>query len=304
VKTALNRFAWLTAAATFLLVVAGALVTSHRAGLSVPDWPTTYGRFMFAYPVAKWVGGIRYEHVHRLIASVVGMLTVVLAFWLVKARMSRGLRWLGIGALAAVIVQGLLGGLTVLHYLPPSISAAHGTLAQTFFCITLTIALLTSHQWETGAVSTSPRAGLLRALTLFTTLCVYGQLILGAIVRHSDQGVLAHIAGAVLVFTAISGCATLIMLDDQLRVFYWHGLGMVLLVSCQFGLGVATLVVRAPKSSEASLTIVQTLLPTIHVAVGALLLAGSLMLTLKSFRFLKSAGQTGVLPLSPQTVSS
>ncbi len=302
-NTALNRFAWATAAATFLLVVAGALVTSHRAGLSVPDWPTTYGRFMFAYPVAQWVGGIRYEHVHRLIASTVGMLTVVLAFWLVKAQAARGLRWLGISALAAVIVQGLLGGLTVLHDLPPAISAAHGSLAQAFFCITLTIAMLTSRAWQNPAPVVAPRAKLLRALASFTTLAIYVQLILGAIVRHSNRGIMVHIAGAVLVFAAVAGTAALIVLDEQLHRMYWHGWLMLVLVMCQFGLGVVTLVVRAPKTSAAPLTAPQVLLPTIHVAGGALLLAGSWLLALRSYRFVKPTPETGAWPVPSEAVS-
>ena len=88
----LHRFACLLASATFLLIVAGASVTSHRAGLSVPDWPTTYGQFMFSFPTSKWVGNIFYEHGHRLIASAVGMLTVGLAIWLVRVEPRRWVR--------------------------------------------------------------------------------------------------------------------------------------------------------------------------------------------------------------------
>ena len=144
----LHRFACLLAFATFLLICAGASVTSHRAGLSVPDWPTTYGRFMFSFPVSKWVGNIRYEHVHRLIASVVGMLTIALAFWLVRMEPRRWVRHLGIAALGAVIAQGVLGGLTVKLMLPPPISIAHASLAEAFFCITIALALVTSERWK------------------------------------------------------------------------------------------------------------------------------------------------------------
>ena len=112
----LHRYAWLLAGATFLLIIAGAAVTSNRAGLAVPDWPNTYGHFMFAFPLSKMVGGIFYEHGHRMLASIVGVLTIALAVWLWLSAPKSKRRWLGVGALAAVIAQGILGGLTVLLY--------------------------------------------------------------------------------------------------------------------------------------------------------------------------------------------
>src|SRR5829696_4675971 len=121
----LHRYAKLVAASTLLLIGAGGMVTSTGSGLSVPDWPNTYGWFMFSFPVDKWVGGIFYEHSHRLIASTVGFLILVLAFWLWKAEPRRWVRQLGYLALAAVITQGILGGITVLYYLPDAISIAH-----------------------------------------------------------------------------------------------------------------------------------------------------------------------------------
>src|ERR1700736_5158920 len=110
----LHRFATLVAACTALLVLAGSLVTSTGSGLAVPDWPTSYGWNMFTFPPSKWVGGILYEHGHRLIASTVGFFTIVLAIWLWRAEPRRWMRRLGLAALGAVILQGLLGGLTVL----------------------------------------------------------------------------------------------------------------------------------------------------------------------------------------------
>src|ERR1700746_860651 len=124
----LHRFAKFVAGCTVLLVLAGSLVTSTASGLSVPDWPTTYGWNMFAFPPSKWVGGILYEHGHRLIASGVGFLTVVLAAWLWFQEKRRWVRWLGVAALGTVLAQGLLGGLTVLFFLPPAISTAHAGL--------------------------------------------------------------------------------------------------------------------------------------------------------------------------------
>ena len=124
-----HRFAVFTAACTFLLLIAGALVTSNDAGLSVPDWPLSYGSLL-----PPMVGGIFYEHGHRMIATFVGMLSIVLAVWLWRVESRAWVRWLGVAALGAVVAQGILGGITVLFFLPPAISSAHATLAQLFFC--------------------------------------------------------------------------------------------------------------------------------------------------------------------------
>src|SRR3954464_9154976 len=146
----LHRFAKFVAGCTVLLVLAGSLVTSTDSGLSVPDWPTTYGWNMFTFPPSKWVGGILYEHGHRLIASTVGFLTIILAVWLWTSEPRRWMKWLGAGALGAVIAQGVLGGLTVMFFLPAPISTAHAGLAEIFFCITVAIALFTSPRWIAG----------------------------------------------------------------------------------------------------------------------------------------------------------
>ena len=143
----LHRYAKFVSAATVLLIVAGGLVTSTGSGLAVPDWPTSYGWNMFTFPMKHMVGGIFYEHGHRLIASGVGFLTIVLALWIWKAEPRRWMRVLGFTALAAVCVQGLLGGITVLYFLPTPVSTAHAGLAQIFFCLTIAIALFTSRGW-------------------------------------------------------------------------------------------------------------------------------------------------------------
>ena len=114
----LHRFATFVAGCTVLLVLAGSLVTSTGSGLSVPDWPTTYGWNMFTFPPSKWVGGILYEHGHRLIATTVGFLTIVLAAWLWRAEPRRWMKVLGAAALGSVVLQGVLGGLTVLFFCP------------------------------------------------------------------------------------------------------------------------------------------------------------------------------------------
>jgi cytochrome c oxidase assembly protein subunit 15 len=190
----LHRFSKFVAACTVLLILAGSLVTSHGAGLSVPDWPTSYGWNMFTFPPSMWVANIWYEHGHRLVASTVGFLTIVLAIWLWIAEPAR--RWLqrlGVIALAAVIAQGLLGGLTVLYLLPPAVSTAHAGLAEIFFCLTVAIALFTSPDWKKGyANETSPVSGVddarLRRLATGTSIAIYCQILIGATMRHTGAG--------------------------------------------------------------------------------------------------------------------
>src|SRR5262249_19350265 len=166
----LHRFSIFVAACTVLLLLAGSLVTSTASGLSVPDWPTTYGWNMFTFPPSKWVGGIFYEHGHRLIASSVGVLTIVLAAWLWFAGPRRWMKRLGVAALGAVILQGVLGGLTVLFFLPTAISSAHAGLAEIFFCLTIAIALFTSRGWLRGDDAVDD--GTLRAVASATTALI------------------------------------------------------------------------------------------------------------------------------------
>ncbi|MCZ6654148.1 MAG: COX15/CtaA family protein [Planctomycetota bacterium] len=190
----LHWFAIVVAACTFFLLLAGSMVTTTGSGLAVPDWPTTYGENMFTFPPSKWVGGIWYEHVHRLIGSAVGFLTIVLCAWLWFSGLSRRVKWFGTVALVAVCVQGLLGGLTVLYMLPTWISVAHAGLAEVFFCITVCLAVVTAPRWRgiaqaeaCGSLSTSSGTSL-RGLCVVTLGCVYLQILLGAIMRHTHSG--------------------------------------------------------------------------------------------------------------------
>lgn len=186
----LHLFACFTATCTFFLIIAGGLVTSTGSGLSVPDWPNTYGYFMFAYPLDQMVGGIFYEHSHRMIASFVGFLTVILAIWLWRSESRRWVRNLGWIALASVIIQGILGGLTVRFMLPTPISVSHATLAQSFFCLIASLALFTSKWWRTDQPIVRERSGRVAfpLLAFLATAAVMVQLILGAIMRHMGAG--------------------------------------------------------------------------------------------------------------------
>src|SRR5262249_15959440 len=143
----LSRYASLTACATLLLICVGGVVTSQDAGMAVPDWPNTFGYNMFFFPFSKWVGNIFYEHSHRLVASAVGLMTVILAVWLWLKESRRWMRWLGGVAVLAVVLQGVLGGLRVVLF-KDEIGIFHAALAQLFFVLTCSIALFTSKWWS------------------------------------------------------------------------------------------------------------------------------------------------------------
>jgi cytochrome c oxidase assembly protein subunit 15 len=184
----LFRFAVLTAFVTFLLIGLGGLVTSHEAGMSVPDWPTSYGYNMFALPIKFWKGGAFFEHTHRLLASAVGFLTTVLAVWLWLKDSRRWMHWLGVAAFLGVVAQGILGGLRVTMKMD-SLGIFHSAVAQTFFVLICAIALFTSRAWnELVARQTSfvPRG--LRSHVLFVTILIFIQLLIGATMRHQHAG--------------------------------------------------------------------------------------------------------------------
>lgn len=184
----LHRYAVVLASLTLFLIVAGGMVTSTGSGLSVPDWPTTYGHNMFLYPPSQWVGGIFYEHGHRLIASTVGFLTIGLAVWLQWRDPRRWLRRLGWLALLAVIAQGVLGGLTVLYRLPTWVSVSHACLAQSFFCLVVAIAVFTGPAWRRRSLQRVVAGSGLRVLCGVLVVFVFAQLLLGALMRHTDSG--------------------------------------------------------------------------------------------------------------------
>ncbi len=237
----LNRFAWITVAATLTLIGIGGLVTSHGVGMAVPDWPTTYGYNMFFFPISQWVGGIFYEHTHRLVASGVGLLTTILAVWLFgrKSRpllrrgggaflvvgvaaslffqdkhhtgatlsmvggvsllasffwpkcepVEKGLRWLGVLAFFAVVLQGVLGGLRVVLF-KDQIGIFHAALAQMFLVMVCAVALFTTRWWRNISDTYPPAADSkgVRNLLLIGTLFIFAQLVLGATMRHQHAG--------------------------------------------------------------------------------------------------------------------
>lgn len=292
----LHRFAQLVVGCTTLLILAGSLVTSTGSGLAVPDWPTTYGWNMFTFPPSKWVGGIFYEHGHRLIASGVGVLTIVLAAWLWFAEPRVWLRRLGIVALGAVILQGVLGGITVLYFLPTAVSTAHAGLAEIFFCLTVAIALFTSQGWHQGAGAVDDDR--LRLVATATTLAVYTQIIVGAAMRHSGAGLaipdfplmfggllpdhwsaaiavhFTHRVGALIVLLAVLATSAHIWYHHPRRIELTRPAGLlIVLVSVQVTLGALTVLTRR-----------NVWINSVHVVCGALVLTTSLVVTLRSWR--------------------
>jgi len=293
----LHRYAKFVSAATVLLIVAGGLVTSTGSGLAVPDWPTSYGWNMFAFPMKHMVGGIFYEHGHRLIASGVGFLTIILALWLWRAEPRRWMRILGFAALSAVCLQGLLGGITVLWFLPTAVSTAHAGLAQIFFCLTIAISLFTSRGWTDGT-SDPVDDRMLRRVSATTTALIYTQVIVGATMRHSDAGLAipdfplvfgglfppqwtpqiaihyAHRVGAVVVTLAIAATAGHVLYHHSNRPELRRPAAvLVCFLLAQITLG--AFVIWSAKDIAIN---------TAHVACGALTLATSLVLTLRSYR--------------------
>ncbi len=186
--TLLNRFAWITCVATLFLICSGGMVTSKGVGLAVPDWPTTFGYNMFLFPVSKWVGGILFEHTHRLIASAVGFLTIILTIWLWRSESRKWVRNLGVIALGAVVLQGVLGGLRV-TMLKDEIGIFHACLAQGFLGLVVLIAVTTSRFWKTLAnvVVDPKKIRTIETIAITTTVAIYAQLALGATMRHQHR---------------------------------------------------------------------------------------------------------------------
>jgi cytochrome c oxidase assembly protein subunit 15 len=189
----LNRFAWFTAFATLLLICSGGMVTSKGVGLAVPDWPTTFGYNMFLFPVSKWIGGVLFEHTHRLIASIVGLLTIILAVWLWRAEDRPSVRTLGLIAVAGVILQGVLGGLRVMM-LKDQIGIFHACLAQAFLGLIVLIAITTSDFWRTVIRNSTvlngqvyQRVRRVKQIAIVATIAIYAQLAVGATMRHQHK---------------------------------------------------------------------------------------------------------------------
>ncbi len=295
-RTLLYRFAQLTAGAVILLLVAGALVTSTGSGLSVPDWPLSFGQVM---PPMR--GGVLFEHGHRMVATLIGLLTVILAVWIWVRDPRSWMRKLGWFAVGLVIVQGVLGGLTVLLHLPVWTSAAHACLAQAFFMLTVFMALALSPGWNDGVHMPEASDSHLPVWTTIATAVIYVQLVLGAVMRHMNAGLV------IPTFPLVNGGLVPSVFTPEIAVHFAHRVGALAALIAVVGASVSTLRTAGKRAEFASpaigmliLVTVQILLggliiwtqrrvdvTTAHVVTGALLLATSLVLTARSWRAMR-----------------
>jgi cytochrome c oxidase assembly protein subunit 15 len=297
----LHLFALLVATSTAALILAGGLVTSTGSGLSVPDWPNTYGWFMLTFPIDKMVGGIFYEHSHRLIASLVGLLIVVQAAWLSKAEPRLWVRRLGYIAVAAVVTQGILGGITVLWFLPAPISIAHASLAQLVFCLTVSIALVTSPGWRRAYAGRRTPLGIdqpLQGLAMLTTVLVYAQIIAGATMRHTGAGL------AIPDFPLVFGSVVPPYWTPPIAIHYAHRVGALVVSGCVLATvghvlyhhwdrlelrrpSLVLLALLAIQITLGGLTVLSGkhyIINSLHVVTGAVVLGTSLVLALRICR--------------------
>jgi cytochrome c oxidase assembly protein subunit 15 len=274
----LHRFTILLAVATLFLVVAGASVTSKEAGLSVPDWPLSYGQVM-----PEMTGGVRFEHGHRMVATAVGMLTIVLSLWLWRGDPRPWMRKLGFVALGAVILQGVLGGLTVLLLLPPPVSISHACLAQLFFSTTVALTMFTSRRWLNGPLQMEDHGWpSLRSLAIGVPVLVLAQVALGAAFRHKALGLMPHIIGAMVVSAAIMLiCVFVLHQFPEHPSLRRSAIVLMSVTGVQIFLGIFAYLTRAQAAQEPLVMVIATVA---HVAAGALTLASSIALSIQILR--------------------
>jgi cytochrome c oxidase assembly protein subunit 15 len=273
------------ACATLVVITAGALVTSNDAGLSVPDWPTSFG---YLVKIPHFVGGVRYEWTHRMVAGSLVTLTLAIALWTLIVEKRRWLRWLAVGAFCTVIAQAVLGGLTVLLFQPPAVSTAHATVAQTFFCIAVAIALFTGRRWveEVPRVEFDQRRPSLFTLTLLSIFVLYVQLILGGMFRHHGMSWWPHVLHAVIVAFVLAWTAVrALTLYAQVEAIRRPAILMLSLLITQLCLGFTAFLTRIAWGRDAAQPEVAMVISTVaHVAVGALLLATTVILAIQVWR--------------------
>lgn len=250
------------------------------------------------------VGGVKFEHGHRMLAEFVGLLTIIASIWTFRAETRPWMKWLSVAALIVVIAQGVLGGITVLLFLPWAVSTAHATLAQTFFCIIVSMALFTSRSWIMTRPESSeriskrtlfrpevfaednPRRPALRTLTLLSVASVYLQLILGAAFRHSGIKLLPHlISAAVVTVLLLWTCHRALAESSPGHAIRRSAQVVLLTLSAQLLLGLAAYLTRVRWGADAPQPLVGMVISTVaHVAVGALLLAETAVLAIYSWR--------------------
>lgn len=283
---------------TWPLLFLGGLVTTYRVGMAVPDWPTTFGANMFVYNFMNSSWGVKIEHVHRLYASGVGLACIVLAVWFLAAERRRWLKVLGVAALVAVIAQGVLGGTRVTQN-SQELAALHGCVAQAFFGLMVVLCVVTGRRWiEAGPQRPDP--GKIRSRALVTAGMFYAQVVLGALVRHfgSHMAVGAHVLVAVMVWAHAAMLAWRIeKLKGEVPELLSSSRVLSVLLVLQIVLGIAALVLLWPLNPALiRVDAMQALIRTGHQANGGLLLASSIVLTLRAFRSFAPGSRAAQVP--------
>ena len=308
-----HRIAIAMVSATFPLIWVGGLVTTHHAGMAVPDWPNTYGYNLFLYPLSTWLAGpfdLFIEHGHRLLGATVGLIAIALVITLFRTESSRSLRLLSVVALIGVCLQGALGGIRV-RLDERTFAMIHACVGPAFFAVAVALAAMTSTKWQSPV---SPirevRGGQIQRLAIFTALLAYLQLILGAQLRHTPLEMSIGFFRTMLYFHLLVATALLVHVVLLARAT-WHAranaaillrpaFGLVALMALQLSLGAGTWVVKYgwPKwlgehAWTASYTVqredlVSSMIVTGHVAIGSLILAVSVLLTMRAFRYLQA----------------
>lgn len=309
-RTALGAYTKLVAGCTFLLLLAGAMVTSTGSGLAVPDWPLSFGKVMPAME-----GGVLYEHGHRMVATFVGALIVLEALWLWRVEPRKWVRTLGWLALGGVVLQGALGGMTVLLQLPDAVSVSHAALAELVFGLTVTIAVVCSRTWLEDGPPQAIDADVPSLFSLAAATCaaIYLQILVGAVVRHTGAGLaiptfplafgrvvppldsfpvaihFAHRVGAIIVTLLVAWVAARALRRHRgLPRIARAALVLLALLAVQMGLG--AWVILSYKSAWVT---------SAHLATGALLFATGLTLALRSRRYLALGPAPAHPPIRP-----
>lgn len=301
----LNRFAILVACATFFLIIAGALVTSNDAGLATSDWPLSNGQF---FP--QMVGNLFWEHGHRMVATTVGLLTIALAVY-VRLKERRQWVWkLALFALMGVCAQGILGAITVKYLLPLGVSTAHATLAQLFFCTTVSLAVFTSRSWIEARPRQEEKGVMpLRFLCTAALATIFLQLILGATLRHSatwdrhlpTELILAHIGGAIAVTLVLGTTAYTVLKRHSEEKFLTRPatIALVLLV-VQLLLGIGAYLTRLGSPNDPQPLHPMVGITVAHVACGALVFVTTIVLTLRTYKVLPATSEQSSWATRPQ----
>ncbi|MDX6771206.1 MAG: COX15/CtaA family protein [Elusimicrobiota bacterium] len=268
----------LNAAAVLLLLAAGGMVTSTASGLAVPDWPLSYGKWM-----PEMTGGVFYEHGHRMLASGVGFLILLMAFLTQWEEARPGVRRLAWWTLGLTVVQGLLGGITVYYGLPVQTSAAHAVIGQTVFCLVVVMADLVGR--EEAPAGSPPAAGLLAAVSA-AVASLWLQLVLGAVLRHGGAGLRWHLLGAVPAALAALWAACAVLHERREAALRGPAWALAALIGAQLLLGSATAAFRLVPSPRTSHPMIAT--ATIHLVTGALLLGTAVLLAARTWRLRSS----------------